>query len=148
MEIYRIINKVNGESYIGKSKNSKVRFRGHIRESRLERYNKRKISCAIRKYGEENFYYEVLEETNDKDRERYWIKFYDTYNNGYNHTKDGEGNKSVNKNPVNKITKEMIKVAEEQYKIRPNLRIASKKSGIPEYRLKDLIVCKKYNINR
>lgn len=47
---------------------------------------------ALRKYGEENFEWIILEECDDtllNEREIYWIKEKDTYNNGYNETRGG-----------------------------------------------------------
>ena len=43
----------------------------------------------MRKYGLENFTFEVLEECDAaalNERELYWIRKYDSYNNGYNAT--------------------------------------------------------------
>lgn len=47
---------------------------------------------AINKYGIENFTFEIIESQveNYNDRERYWIKYYDSYENGYNETEGGE----------------------------------------------------------
>jgi hypothetical protein len=45
------------------------------------------LSLAFRKYGLENFNFEVLEECLAEQlnqRERYWISYYDTFFNGYN----------------------------------------------------------------
>lgn len=50
---------------------------------------------AMRKYGIENFTISCLEEVGDEstlsEREQFWIKYYDTYNNGYNATRGGDG---------------------------------------------------------
>lgn len=140
MEIYRIVNKENGKSYVGRSLDSKKRFSSHIRESKLERYKNRKLSIAIREFGEESFLYEVLEITDDPKREKYWVSFFDSYNNGYNHTKDGRGNVFEKKyNVGEKITSEMIDVAVNSYMERPSLRIAAKKSMIPERKLRSIL---------
>jgi len=53
-----------------------------------------KFYRAMRKYGEENFYIELLETVaieSLNDREKYWIKQYDSYYNGYNSTFGGDG---------------------------------------------------------
>ena len=46
------------------------------------------LSRGVRKYGEEAYELIVLEDNVPKEllneREKYWIKFYDTYFNGYN----------------------------------------------------------------
>ncbi|CAJ0592203.1 unnamed protein product [Cylicocyclus nassatus] len=52
------------------------------------------IDRAINKYGKDNFTIEIIEDNiNDEilgKREQYWIKYYGTYNNGYNLTMGGE----------------------------------------------------------
>jgi len=46
----------------------------------------------MRKYGIEHFSIELLEETNNpSEREIYWIEKLDTFHNGYNATKGGDG---------------------------------------------------------
>ena len=48
----------------------------------------------MRKHGTENFEIELIEEISiDKlsEREMYWIEKYNSYHNGYNATKGGDG---------------------------------------------------------
>ena len=96
--IYKIQNQINGKIYIGKSVSIESRWKKH-----QSVYNKPGKSYdfiiyrAMRKYGLENFTFEVIEtfEKVDKefisDREIYWISYYDSYHNGYNMTLGGEG---------------------------------------------------------
>lgn len=52
----------------------------------------------FKKYGFENFSFEILEEckTEELDEEEiYWIKYYDSYNKGYNLTGGGQFNKDT-----------------------------------------------------
>lgn len=93
--IYKITNLVNGNSYIGQSVNIRVRWQAHIAtandKSRGTYYYP--LYCAIRKYGIENFDFEVLEKVspnNLNEREIYYIKKYDTFNNGYNQNSGGD----------------------------------------------------------
>lgn len=49
----------------------------------------------MRKYGYENFTYEIIEECSNSqeeldDRERYWIEYYNSYEDGYNSTRGGQ----------------------------------------------------------
>ena len=51
------------------------------------------IKRAIHKYGRDKFHITLLEECPIdllNEREKYWISFYDSYNNGYNLTKGGQ----------------------------------------------------------
>lgn len=89
--IYRIVNKVNGQSYIGQTKQKL-----EIRTSGLNNYRKcRKLQNAFDMFGKENFYVEELEKCPDDmadNRERYYISFFDTVNNGYNLCNGGKKN--------------------------------------------------------
>ena len=99
--IYKITNKINGHSYIGMSKNIEKRWSDHKTKaytSNREDDKRKVLYIAIRKYGVENFDFEILEEcpVNDieymKSREVYWIKYYNTYEdkNHYNETPGGD----------------------------------------------------------
>ena len=90
--IYIIKNKANDKVYIGQTiQDLNVRFLNHKMASRNE---DTKFYRAIRKYGEDVFYIELLEEVPDElldEREQYWIKEYDSYYHGYNSTLGGNG---------------------------------------------------------
>ena len=90
--IYIIRNKINNKVYIGQTiQTLNIRFTAHKMASRIE---DSKFYRAMRKYGEENFYIELLETVaieSLNDREKYWIKQYDSYYNGYNSTFGGDG---------------------------------------------------------
>lgn len=92
--IYKITNTINGKSYIGQTiQNVKERFYQHCATKCSKAVLDMAIHRAIKKYGKSNFTVEVIEEvdsTNLNDRERYWIKYYNSYNNGYNSTKGGQ----------------------------------------------------------
>lgn len=89
--IYKITNKVNGKSYIGQSCAIGRRWKSHRNTAfnysakNYENY----LYRSIRKYGLDNFDFEVIEEcllTELDEKERYWISHFDTFNNGYNLT--------------------------------------------------------------
>jgi len=93
--IYKITNKINEKSYIGQSKHIKRRWREHV--NGLENSV---ISTAIKKYGKENFIFEVLEQCSIKElnnKEIYYIDKFKTYGEGYNMTTGGDGVKGVGK---------------------------------------------------
>lgn len=93
--IYKITNKINGKLYIGFSNNIERRFREH--KYRGTQYEKnpewdKPLYRAMRKYGIENFSFEIIEECTIEtadEREIYWINYYDSYNRGYNATTGG-----------------------------------------------------------
>ena len=91
--IYKIENQINHKDYIGKTEyNPNLREKQHWREATKERSTSRAIYRAIKKYGIENFTFEVLEETyNSNEREQYYIMLFDSYHNGYNETLGGDG---------------------------------------------------------
>ena len=100
--IYKFTNKINGHCYIGQTNNLQKRYNGHKSESFNEKASGYWLPfhCAIRKYGIENFDYEVLEEIADEEsqdfineREKFFIAYYHSLKdeNGYNVTIGGEG---------------------------------------------------------
>ena len=93
--IYKVTNKLNGKIYIGKTLFSiEERWKQHCRDSRKELKERRPLYSAIRKYGEENFSIEQIEECSDSvvnERETYWIEWYGSFKCGYNATLGGDG---------------------------------------------------------
>lgn len=102
--IYKITNLVNNKIYIGQTVNYEERVRHHkqiaFRDNSKEK--NRPLYKAIRKYGLDNFKFEIIDEANDVDelntKEIYWIAYYDCCvdnNKGYNLDKGGKnGRKS------------------------------------------------------
>ena len=93
--IYKFTNKLNNKVYIGKSVNVERRIKRHLREFKYEN-----IQCyfyrAIRKYGIENFDYEIIcecKKENLDEMEKYYIHLYNSNNlkYGYNMTEGGDG---------------------------------------------------------
>jgi group I intron endonuclease len=60
--IYKITNNINEKFYIGftSQKNPKWRFNQHLSTARSKKKNNQPIIKAIRKYGEENFSFEII----------------------------------------------------------------------------------------
>ena len=94
--IYKITNTVNQKSYIGQSIHIENRWTDekYVSTDPIDpRYNS-SLSKAFRKYGIENFKFEILEECSKEElsnREIYYINLYNTYYNGYNETTGGQG---------------------------------------------------------
>ena len=94
--IYKITNLINGKSYIGQSVNIQKRFNAH-RSAAFNPNNKNydfPLYKAIRKYGIENFKFEVLEECDRSEldnKETFYIAKYQTHGkNGYNQDDGGD----------------------------------------------------------
>lgn len=99
--IYIIKNDLNNKVYIGQTTTTTIecRFSEHCKPSTLKT-RQYKIHNAIKKYGKNHFYCELLEDQipiellNDKEIE--YIEKYNSYNCGYNSTKGGDG-RTINK---------------------------------------------------
>lgn len=98
--IYRIINKSNGKSYVGKSFDIYSRWRRHFTSHKNPREKNLVFSRALNKYGIENFDWTIILILGDKNdfllsiMERFFIKEFDTLTTngkGYNETPGGEG---------------------------------------------------------
>lgn len=101
-KIYKITNKINGKVYIGQtSETFRKRYLRHLLDVRNN--SKYHFHLAIKKYGDENFTKEILEEDiphasclKSKEliidiKEKEYIKKFDSYHNGYNMTVGGSG---------------------------------------------------------
>ncbi len=90
--VYCFHNQVNGKKYIGRTIHLIQRYSNHKHAHKTNRYPNTALYRAFNKYGWDNFVFGIVEECeDDKDREMYWIQYYDTMNNGYNLTLGGEG---------------------------------------------------------
>lgn len=97
--IYKYQNLINNKIYIGKGIDIAQRRRDHRFDA--ERKNDNCIfHKALRKYGEENFSFEIIEKCNQNElneKEQYWIAYYHSYikdplcKGGYNMTPGGDG---------------------------------------------------------
>ena len=101
--IYKMTNKINGKVYIGQSIDINKRIKEHFWKATNEKdvsYNSA-IHQAIRKYGAENFDWEVLEECNtdviDEKEVQYIQQFNSLTPNGYNILTGGQKVRAVPK---------------------------------------------------
>ena len=102
--IYKITNTINGKMYIGKTELSITqRWKAHLKDSKTRRCEQRPLYSAINKYGAENFIIEEVENClseQSNEREKYWITFYKTYQEGYNATLGGDSRSYINYSQV------------------------------------------------
>ena len=122
--IYIIKNTINNKVYIGQTKVSlKLRFQSHLSAARNGKDYI--IGKALRKYGEENFYIELLEECTIEElneREKYWISYFNATNSKFGYNMSIGGN-------VIRTTKELNK----------DLIINMFNSGIPAYKIAKIL---------
>lgn len=95
MIIYKVTNKVNGKVYIGQT----IRT---LEQRKWQHLDAAKNGCkthfynAIRKYGEDSFVFEILDEASSvqelNELERYYIAKFDSIKNGYNMVDGGNNN--------------------------------------------------------
>jgi group I intron endonuclease len=93
-KIYKIINGINNKVYIGCTVTSlEKRYREHLYRCFKTDY-KSKLYNSIKKYGEENFTIELIEDCDIEkiyEIEKKYIAQYDSFKNGLNSTFGGEG---------------------------------------------------------
>lgn len=96
MLIYKATSATTGKVYIGQtSQNLQERINQHNSHAYGCQYNYH-FHNAIRKYGVNDFDYEIIEDnivSKDilNEREKYWISYYNSYYEGYNSTMGGDG---------------------------------------------------------
>lgn len=119
--IYCITNQINKKQYIGKTTYSVTkRFQEHCFDSKRERYEKRPLYDAMNKYGIENFMVEQLIECDVKELSSYEILYIDkldTYHNGYNATRGGDGSVLFDYSTIIKIYSTGISIKETAQKV-------------------------------
>lgn len=108
--VYVLRNLVNDKVYVGQTKNPCQRKSAYFFNAR--KGSDKPLYRSIRKHGEENFLFEIIEECEDtliNKKERYWVSHYDSFNskNGYNLISGGnqrtEMSQQIREKPVQKI---------------------------------------------
>lgn len=116
--IYMYENKQNHKKYIGQSTNIERRKKEHLLNPSPYSY----FDKELKKIGENNFNFYILEECKPEEldqKEIYWIDYYDSYNSGYNLCKGGQSYRGIS-NPLSKLTdKEVLQIIQllEQHKL-------------------------------
>lgn len=129
--VYSFKNKISGKRYIGKAKCLYHRHWKHLNGQS----GAPKLENAVKKYGWDNFEFEILEECPIdllEEREEYWILFYKTLddNFGYNIVQRQKGH------PISEETKQKIresfKIAFPNGRSGPNNPMYGKKYSLEE----------------
>lgn len=112
--IYKVVNTLNGKVYIGFTNNFKDRQKNHKNSSKLK---KSVFHKAIQKHGFENFHWEIIYQSKEKEHtkkimEQYFINEYcSMLPYGYNTCKGGNGGivtqktiqRMIHDNPMKKL---------------------------------------------
>jgi group I intron endonuclease len=125
--IYKITNIISNKCYIGETKKSNP----YLRWNEHKRKITQGIGCpalqdAVKKYGVDNFKFEILIICFDEDRFTYEIDYIKKYNsmspNGYNLTKGGEGGGFYGKKHSQQTIDNLSFVLKQKYIDNPELK--------------------------
>lgn len=154
--IYKITNKLNNKAYIGQSICIEKRWENHKCLNGAKTPSQRNYNYplyrAIRKYGIDNFNFEVIEECSKNElseKELHYIRHYDCVANGYNQTES-----TINPLLDSKIMEKAIrnmKIQHSSIEHREKQRVISKKLWEnDEYRKKvtNAIIAKNHIISK
>lgn len=98
--IYKIVNDINDKVYIGKTSSTILRrWKEHLYDVNKRKNEKRPLYAAMQKYGIDHFDIVEIEKCDNEiinEREIYWIQYYNSFYNGYNATKGGDGSFYIN----------------------------------------------------
>ena len=94
--IYFIINQETNQRYVGQTTNFSRRKSEHLTKLRENRHPNLKLQNAFNFYGENNFIIEKIKfdnisKTELDEQEKFYIKKYNSYEDGYNLTEGGTG---------------------------------------------------------
>lgn len=148
--IYKITNDINNKIYIGKTEyvDPLKRWKEHLSDYKKDRNEHRPLYSAMKKYGTEHFYFEIIEKTNTTDqtsiREKYWIEKLRTYVgfddcNGYNATLGGDGKCYLNLNEEN--------VIQTYINNQKNMAVTARLFGVDPKTIKEILIKNNIKIN-
>lgn len=105
--IYKVTNKINHKTYIGFDSNWPNRKQSHYYNHRSKSCPKFQFYYALKKYGWDNFEWEVIYQSKDCQHtlnvmEQFFINEHNSYKNGYNQTEGGQGTFGKKQSPASK----------------------------------------------
>jgi group I intron endonuclease len=115
--IYSIFNLVTKRYYIGSTSKQGwyLRKHNHISSLKKGKHHSFKLQSSWRRHGEQNFVFQILEDDIDSfelraERETFWIKYFDSFKNGYNCTEDASKGRIVSEETRKKasITRKLL----------------------------------------
>lgn len=144
--IYKYTNKDNGKIYVGRSVDIMRRKWEHLHNPSPYSY----FDQTIIKIGEDKFDFEVIEECGEselREREKYWIKYYDccvldNRNGGYNLTHGGEEYRSE-ENPWARLTMVQVnEIIDKLINTTISIQALAKEYGVHYNTISDINRCK------
>ncbi len=97
-----LLGKKIGYKYVGRTENIESRQREHLRLLRLNKHHSTKLQRYFNKYGENSLRFHLIQKCglNELDfYEKFFIKCFDSFKNGFNHTEGGNGFIGTNGKP-------------------------------------------------
>ena len=125
--IYKITNNISKKCYIGETKKSNPYLRWNEHKRKIEQG----IGCpalqdAVKKYGIDNFTFEILIICFNEERYKFEIEYIKKYNsiapNGYNLTKGGEGGGFYGKKHSQETINKISQTSKQKYIDNPQLK--------------------------
>lgn len=125
--IYKITNQISKKCYIGETKKSNPYIRWNEHKRKIEQgIGCPALQCAVKKYGIDNFTFEILIICFDDERYKFEIEYIKKYNsiapNGYNLTKGGEGGGFYGKKHSQETIDRISQVSKQKYIDNPQLK--------------------------
>lgn len=125
--IYKITNQISKKCYIGVTKKNNPYIRWNEHKRKIEQgIGCPALQCAVKKYGIDNFTFEILIICFDEERYKFEIEYIKKYNsiapNGYNLTKGGEGGGFYGKKHSQKTINKISQVSKQKYIDNPQLK--------------------------
>ena len=139
---YKISTTKSNKVYIGlTTKTVEKRFAQHLKNSTEKSKNYLPLYQAMNLYGKETFSVIQIDTAKDRNelnrKERYWIKYYDSINNGYNVLSGGTDENPMNSSIVKEKHDNKMRSKEVREKISKTLSETLKQNGRSEaYRKK------------
>ncbi len=138
--IYEIVNKINNKRYIGKTQDFNKRKNRHLNDLKHNRHHCIHLQRAWNKYGEENFYFNIIysgltnEEASEKEEDLINLN----YETLYNISKKSDGGDLISYHPnrneiVEKITASVRRRYEEYPELKDEYSIKFSGKGNPMY---------------
>ena len=115
--LYSLVNKITGDTYFGITVDFNKRMKEH--KHRILKFENRKLYNSLNKYGWKNFEKEIVAivycRTEVLELEKFYIEEFDTFKNGLNSTKGGDGVSARGEHPKSiKIRSYNLKTNEER----------------------------------